>query len=153
MSTVAAETSRALDLIQRVETIERVANTFSEQDPRRSELMSAVESDLASAAPFRPLIAAKMLKLSEKTVRTWAAKGVLKRSPTHSRRLLLDPERVHEVLHLVHDIREHPSSASLLEEVQHRLVDATWLNRGDLADSLDQMSRGEGTVRVRKPSA
>jgi len=152
MSTVALETSRAFDLLERVEKIERVAGTLSDEDPRRLDLMSAVKSDLAAAAPLRPLIAARMLELSEKTVRTWAAKGVLKRASGHSRRLLLDPQGVHEVLHLVREIRQHKDSASLLEEVQRRIADATWLSRSDLADSLDQMNRGEGTVRVRKPS-
>ena len=153
MSTVEAETSRALGLLSRVEAIERVARSFSEHDPRRSELMAAVESDLADAAPLRPRIAAQMLKLSERTVRAWVQKGVLKRADVRSPRLLLDVGRLHEVFHLVHDIRDQENPGSLLEEVLRRLVDATWLDREDLAESLDQMTRCEGTIRVPKPSA
>lgn len=36
---------------------------------------------------------------------------------------------------------------ALLDEVYWRLVDATWLKRSDLKESLEQMHRGEGTVR------
>jgi len=34
----------------------------------------------------------------------------------------------------------------LLEEVHRRLVDATWLDRTDLRESLHQMQRGESHV-------
>lgn len=37
-------------------------------------------------------------------------------------------------------------TAGLLDEVHRRLVDATWLERDDLVESLEQMRRGEGRV-------
>jgi hypothetical protein len=52
----------------------------------------------------RPVIAAKILNLSEKTVRTWAAAGLLsarQRSP----RLLLDVPSVYAVSHVLREIR------------------------------------------------
>ena len=60
---------------------------------------------------------------------------------------------VHEVLHLLADLRVAGRTTGLLDEVHRRLVDATWLERDDLAESLEQMRRGEGTTRVAKPSA
>lgn len=44
------------------------------------------------------------------------------------------------------DMREMGRTAGLLDEVHCRLVDATWLERDDLLESLEQMRRGEGRV-------
>lgn len=116
-----------------------------------------MEKDLASASPLRPRIAAELLSLSEKTVRAWTEEGVLIRAASTSSRVLLDMRRVHQVLHLVQDLRAAGKTAGLLDEVHRRLVDATWLEREDLAESLEQMRRSEGTTRVAnrgaKPSA
>lgn len=153
MSRVAHETNQALDLIERIETLESVAKSLPEQDHRRSALLDLVEKDLAGAPALRPRIAAQLLGLSEKTVRTWTNEGVLTRVDGLSSRLLLDARRVHEVLHLIADMRRAGRTAGLLDEVHRRLVDATWLERDDLAESLEQMRSGEGTTRVVKPSA
>jgi len=56
------------------------------------------------AAPVRPVVAASVLALTEKTVRAWAAAGVLTIRQRRSR-LLLETDRVHEVRHLVRDLR------------------------------------------------
>lgn len=153
MSTVAHETTQALDLIERIETLESVAKSLPDQDERRSALLDLVEKDLAGAPALRPRIAAELLGLSEKTVRAWVEEGVLARAAGSSSRLLLDARRVHEVLHLLADLRVAGRTTGLLDEVHRRLVDATWLERDDLAESLQQMRHGEGTTRVAKPSA
>jgi|BarGraNGADG00212_1021973.scaffolds.fasta_scaffold16503_5 DNA-binding transcriptional MerR regulator len=145
---VASESSQAYDLIERIEILECIAGTLPDEDDRRLALIGLVEKDLASAHPFRPRIAAELLDVSEKTVRAWAQEGVLKRAATPSSRVLLDVERVHEVLRLVKDIRAAGETHGLLDEVHRRLVDATWLERDDLTESLEQMRRGEGTTRV-----
>lgn len=88
--------------------------------------------------------------ISERTVRTWTERGVLEPARVASPRLLLNAERVHEVLHLVREIRARDDAASLLDEIQRRLSDTTWLDRADLIESLDQVNAGLGTVRVRK---
>ena len=153
MTRVAYESSQAYDLIERIEILERVAETLPDEDDRRLALLGVVEKDLASAHPFRPRIAAELLDLSEKTVRAWTQEGVLKRAAAPSSRVLLDVERVHEVLRLVKDLRAAGKTVVLLDEVHRRLVDATWLERDDLTESLEQMRRGEGTTRVSKPPA
>lgn len=151
MTAVAHETRQAHDLLGQVETLEDVASSFDEDDPRRRRLLGVVAGQLASARPLRPRIAAELLKLSEKTIRAWTAEGVLKRAEGSTSRVLLDVRRVHEVLHLVQDLRAAGKTAGLLDEVHQRLVDATWLEREDLAESLAQMRRGEGITRVAKP--
>lgn len=153
MNAVAIEMRQALDMLERVEVMESVAVTFPQQDSRRSVLLGQVKKDLTSAAPLRPRIAAELLGLSEKTVRAWVADGVLTRAEQPSPRVLLDVARVHHVLHLLRDLRAAGQTAGLLDEVHRRLVDATWLSRTDLAESLDQMRRGEGSTRVARRSA
>lgn len=152
MTAVAEETRQARGLIERVEALEGIANSLPEQDERRDTLLHLVEQDLANAPALRPRIAAELLGLSERTVREWVKEGVLTQVDASSRRLLLDVVRVHEVLHLVAALRSAGRTTGLLDEVHRRLVDATWLDRDDLAESLDQMRRGEGTVRVAAPS-
>jgi DUF1016 N-terminal domain len=55
---VASESSQAYDLIERIEILERIADTLPDEDDRRLALIGLVEKDLASAHPFRPRIAA-----------------------------------------------------------------------------------------------
>lgn len=143
--TVEVEQGRARALFARVEQIEDVASTLSADDPRRRTLGSVVREELSTAAPVRPVIAAGLLELTEKTVRVWAAEGVLTARAEHPR-LLLDPVRLHEVLHLVGELRAAGRTRGLLEEVYHRLADAALIDRDDLASSLEQMRRGEGDV-------
>jgi DNA-binding transcriptional MerR regulator len=150
---VAYESSQANDLIERIEILERVAETLPDEDDRRLALIGVVEKDLASAQPFRPGIAARLLDVSEKTVRAWTQEGILKRAAGPSSRVLLDVGRVHEVRRLVKDLRATGKTVGLLDEVHRRLVDATWLDRDDLAESLEEMRRGEGTTRVAKDPA
>ena len=59
-----------------------------------------------------------------------------------SSRVLLDDEQVHQVLRLVEDLRAAGKTVGLLDEVHRRLVDATWLKRDDLTESLEQMRAG-----------
>ncbi len=79
--------------------------------------------------------------------------GLLQRAEGPSSRILLDVRRVHQVLHLVQDLRAAGRTTGLLGEVHRRLVDATWLEREDLDESSAQLRRREGTLRVAKQSA
>jgi hypothetical protein len=149
MAAVAAEAQQTRELLERVETIEEVAASLPTTDPRRAQLLGVVSAELAGAAPVRPVVAAEILQLTEKTVRDWAAEGVL---TVHQQvpRLLLDAARLHQVSHLVGDLRRAGQKRGLLDEVYRRLVDDALVERDDLAESLAQMHRGEG--RVVRPS-
>jgi DNA-binding transcriptional MerR regulator len=140
------------DMLDRVEKIESVAVTLGESDERHVTLRDVIVKELAAASPVRPRTAAEILGLTEKTVRSWVSEGVLT-AAAQSPRLLLDPARLHDVWHLVRDLREAGKTRGLLDEVHRRLVDQTLLNREDLAESLEQMRRGEGAVLVPRPSA
>lgn len=149
--TIAVEERRLRSLFERVEAVEDVARTLPEDDDRRAKLLAVSNSALAEEGTIRPVIAARLLGLSEKTVRAWADAGVLtiaRRSP----RLLLDVRSVHVVSHLVSELRATGRDRDLLDQVWHHLVDAALLDRDDLRKSLDQMRRGEGRVlRPRLP--
>lgn len=125
--TVAQETQQIVELLDRIEAVEQVARTLDVDDERRAALMNVVSNDLEAASPVRPITAASLLVLSEKAVRAWAREGVLTVASNRPR-LLLDLERVHEVRHLVDDLRAAGKQEGLLAEVHRRLVDARGSN-------------------------
>jgi len=78
-------------------------------------------------------------------VRAWANQGVLavaQRAP----RLLLDVRSVHEVSHILRDLRALGRDRDLLDKVWRRLSDAALLEHPGLRESIEQMRRGEGQV-------
>ena len=142
---VSTEEQRIRNLFERVETIEEVAVTLPEGDDRRARLLALTHEALAEEATVRPVIAAKILGLSEKTVRAWADAGLLatrQRSP----RLLLDVPSVHRVSHVLRELREEGLDRDLLQHVWHRLEDQALLDREDLRESISQLQRGDVVV-------
>jgi hypothetical protein len=142
---IAVEETRVRNLFDRVETVEEVAATLPENDGRRAKLLEVTSAALAEEATIRPVIAARLLGLSEKTVRAWAADAVLvvvARKP----RLLLDVHSVHAISHILRDLRARGKDRDLLDEVWRQLGDAALLEREDLQESIRQMRQGEGRV-------
>lgn len=142
---VATEAAHIRDLFETIEEIESVASSLSEDDERRRKLDGVVARALRQAPPVRPVVAGELLDLTEKTVKAWAREGVL---AIHSQepRMLLDTVRLHEVLHLVSDLRRAGKTRGLIDEVHRRLSDQSLLDRSDLATSLDEMRSGKGRV-------
>lgn len=140
--TVAAERELINNLFDRVEAIEEVASTFDPDDKRREKLLWVVDRALADCPHIRPVIAADLLHLSQPTIRSWVDEGILTTAPAN--RTLLEPQRLHEVWHLVRDLRKAGRTRGLLDVVWHRLQDRALLEREDLAESLEQMRRGQG---------
>jgi DNA-binding transcriptional MerR regulator len=142
---IAVEEQRIRSLFDRAEMVEDVARTLPEDDERRARLLEVSSATLEDGGAIRPVIAARLLGLSEKTVRAWVSQGVItaaQRTP----RLLLDPHSVHLVSHVVRELREHGRDRDLLDEVWRRLSDSDLLERADLLESMEQMHRGEGRV-------
>ena len=142
---VATEAAHIRDLFETIEELESVASSLAEDDERRRKLDGVVASTLRQAPPVRPVVAIELLDLTEKTVKAWAREGVL---AIHSQepRMLLDTVRLHEVLHLVSDLRRAGKTRGLIDEVHRRLSDQSLLDRSDLASSLDEMRSGKGRV-------
>lgn len=142
---VDVEHHRTDALLGRVGRIEAVADTLPAGDPRRRALEAVVEDELSAADAVRPIIAADLLGLTEKTVRTWVREGILT-VRTDRPRLLLDPTRLHEVLKLVGELREAGKDRRLQGEVYRRLSDAAVRDRPDLEQSIAEMHQGQGRV-------
>jgi hypothetical protein len=142
---IAIEEQRIRSLFDRVEVVEDVARTLPQGDERRAKLLAVSTATLADEGTVRPVIAARLLGLSERTIRTWAKQGVLAVAQ-HSPRLLLDLQSVHQVRHIVQDLRAVGKDRNLLDEVGRRLSDAALLDRADLSESIEQMRPGKGRV-------
>ncbi|HTW03753.1 MAG TPA: hypothetical protein VMF87_25875 [Streptosporangiaceae bacterium] len=151
MTAVEAEAERAKELLSVVDDVAEVAETLPSGDPRRSKLMTVIAKTLAAAPPVRPVVAAELLGLSDKTVRAWAREGVLVILQDEPR-VLLDARRLYEVVALVHDLREAGRTRGLLDEVWQQLSDRALLDRDDLTESLEQMRRGEGRIVRPRPA-
>lgn len=142
---VGTEEQRIRSLFDRVEAIEEVAVTLPEDDARRAKLLAVSRDALAEEGTVRPVIAAKILGLSEKTVRAWAAAGLLP-ARQHTPRLLLDVPSVHAVSHVLREVRADGLDRDLLEHVWRRLEDQALLGRPDLQESIEQMRQGDVVV-------
>ena len=142
--TVVTERDYIRHVFDGVEVIEEVADTLGHDDERRAKLLRVAEQTLSDCGPVRVRIAAEMLELSEPTVRTWVREGVLHTTPGKLPRMLLDPRRLHEVMHLVADLRHANRTRGLLDAVWHRLSDQALLERPDLVESIEQMRLGQG---------
>ncbi|AHH94197.1 hypothetical protein GCM10010174_03960 [Kutzneria viridogrisea] len=142
---VGIEKEQTQRLMENVDAIEEVAGSLPSGAPGRSKLYGVAADLLASARPIRPVVAADLLELTEKTVRAWANEGVLVISEAEPT-MRLEPQRVHEVLRLVRELRGLGRTRGLLDEVHRRLSDQALLDRADLSESLNQMAEGNGRV-------
>jgi hypothetical protein len=142
---VETEELRIRSLFERVETLEEVAGTLPDDDDRRARLLAVSRDALAEEGSVRPVIAARVLGLSEKTVRAWAAAGLLS-TRQQSPRLLLDVPSVHTISHVLREVRADGLDRDLLEHVWRRLEDQALLNRDDLQESIEQLRAGDVVV-------
>jgi hypothetical protein len=144
-STIEHEEAQVRDLFERVDAIVVVATVIEDDHPGEAESLLRVSRDaLSHAPPVRVPIAARLLLVSDKTVRAWVSEGVLTPRSQHPR-LLLDIERLHKVLRFVRELRERGQERDLLASLWRRLQDEALIDREDLQDSLEQMRAGRVT--------
>jgi hypothetical protein len=119
-----------------------VAHRIEDERPQgAARLVRASHGALSSAEPVRVPIAARILLVSDKTVRAWAGDGLL--TPRAVRpRLLLDAERLHTVLRFLGDLRTAGQDHDFRDMLWNKLRDEALLDRADLAESLSQMNSG-----------
>lgn len=144
------EREAAARLFHALDEVADVAEALPRDDVAVSRLETALAELLDRQAPIRPVVAADLLAMSEKTVRNWVAHGLLI-TVASPRRLLLDPVRVFEVHRVVDELRAAGQDRELLDATWHRLSDKALLDRDDLRASLEQMQLGRGR-KVRGPS-
>jgi hypothetical protein len=141
-STMEREETAVRDLFARVDEVLDVAHTIEGERPQEAARLVHVSHDaLTSAGPVRVPIAARILLVSDKTVRAWVADGLLT-SRTVRPRLLLDAERLHTVLRFLVDLRAVGQDRGFRDDLWNKLQDEALLDRPDLAESLSQMNRG-----------
>lgn len=141
-STMERETTAVRELFARVDEVLDVAHTIEDERPREAaRLVHVSHAALSSADPVRVPIAAKILLVSDKTVRAWVEEGLL--TPRAVRpRLLLDAERLHTVLRFLGELRAAGQDRDFRESLWNRLQDEALLDRSDLTESLSQMNAG-----------
>lgn len=141
-STMEREETAVRDLFARVDEVLDVAYTIEGERPQEAARLVHVSHDALSAAgPVRVPIAARILLVSDKTVRAWVEDGLL--TPRAVRpRLLLDAERLHTVLRFLGDLRAAGQDRDFRENLWNKLQDEALLDRPDLAESLSQMNTG-----------
>ncbi|MEV0455025.1 hypothetical protein [Catellatospora methionotrophica] len=143
--TVAAEEKIINEIFDEVETFEGIAETLGADDQRHHDLMAIARNHLRRCPAVRPVIASRLLDLSTPTVRSWITAGILVTVPLPKRANppRLDPARVHDVLHILKELRAAGQTRGLLDAVWHRLEDQDLLNAG-LDASIKQMRAGVG---------
>jgi hypothetical protein len=141
-STMEREETAVRDLFARVDDVLDVAHSIEGERPQEAaRLVHASHGALSSAEPVRVPIAARILLVSDKTVRSWAEDGLL--TPRAVRpRLLLDAERLHTVLRFLYDLRAAGQDRDFRDNLWNRLQDEALLDRADLAESLSEMNAG-----------
>ncbi|MBP0932408.1 MULTISPECIES: hypothetical protein [Streptomyces] len=140
-STMEREETKVKGLFERLEKLEEVAEDIESREPgSAASLRGVVQEALEEAEPVRVRVAASLLEFSDRTVRTWIDEGLLTVRGEHP--LRLDPVRLHQVLHLVRDLRGAGRKRDLLDAVWYRLQDSALLDRSDLQASLDEMRKG-----------
>jgi DNA-binding transcriptional MerR regulator len=141
-STIEREEVQVRELFDRVDAVVGVAHVIENDHSGEAEkLLEVSRAALDQAAPVRVPIAARLLGVSDKTVRAWVNEGVLT-SQTQHPRLLLDAERLHAILQFVRELRARGRDRDLLTILWQRLQDQALLDRDDLTESLEQMRAG-----------
>ncbi|TWF94841.1 MerR family transcriptional regulator [Saccharopolyspora dendranthemae] len=108
------------------------------------EIQSVMSSMLSQVPPLGTVLASRLLEVDRKTVAHWADQGLLvevDEGTSHRRRF--DPLRLHQVRHVVRQLRSAGQSRNLLDAIWFRLEDQAVLDREDLARSLQQLRDGD----------
>jgi hypothetical protein len=141
-STMEREETAVRDLFARVDEVLDVAHSIEDERPQEAaRLVHVSHGALSSAEPVRVPIAARILLVSDKTVRAWVEDGLLMPRAVRPR-LLLDAERLHAVLRLLDDLRAVGQDRDFRDNLWNKLRDEALLDRADLAESLSQMNAG-----------
>jgi hypothetical protein len=146
MSTVAAQKHDTLAMFAHVERLEEIAAGLDERDaPAARKLYELADEVVSAVSPVRISIAADLLKVSRVTVQAWCRRGVLKAAePSKVAVRTLDPHRLHDVLHLVKELRElGEKPGGLAEQVWYRLEDRALADSEELQKGLEAWRSGD----------
>ncbi|MDX3188619.1 hypothetical protein PV458_09470 [Streptomyces sp. MN03-5084-2B] len=131
MAAVAEQVTRTRVAFERVERLERIADALAARhDPSAAELRDVVDDLVDDVEPVRVAAAAEVLKVSKMTITSWLRRGIFKRAAAEANVVVLDPHRLHAVLHILEELRRAGiKPGNFAEQLWHRLED------GELAES------------------
>ncbi|WP_018348799.1 hypothetical protein [Longispora albida] len=131
--------------LHHVRQLRDLADSLPEGSGTRRKAAEILNHWLGTIEPVPVSVAAKVLGLSEPTIRKWVSEGVLikvgGRGPVK-----LEAAPVLKVADLVGRLREAGTRRGLLDAVWYRLQDQALLDREDLHESVGQALRGQGRV-------
>ena len=149
MFKVADESTFVIQRFQLAELLERLAENLPNASQKAQQRLAAMEL-INDLGPLRTVTVGTLLGLMEKTAREWAKEGVL-RIEIHDPRMLIDPLSVHNVFHLVEELRAAGQKRGLLASVTRRLAAAALLESKDPQGSLGHVRKGQGEIARRRP--
>lgn len=150
MFKVADESTFVIQRFQLAELLETFAENLPNPSQQAEQRRAAVEL-INDLGPLRTVIVGQLLGLMEKTAREWAKEGVL-RIEIHDPRMLIDPLSVHNVFHLVKELRAAGQKRGLLASVTRSLADAALLESKDPQGSLGHVRQSQGEIVRRRPN-
>lgn len=132
------------DAVEEVEHLDDARRALREGDPAEAgRLIDATRERLLHRAPPVPVaVAAKLLDVSQPTVRSWLDTGVLEDADRKPRAVRFDSiVRVHRLLA---ELRERGHDGSMRAALLAHLDDELTLNDDRLQRSIGSMRRGRG---------
>lgn len=140
---LAEQREHTLGTFDVVEELEAVAAELDESKADR--LHDVVEQLLDQMPPVRVTVAASLLGLSKPTIAKWCERGVLRPAVDATTSVqTLEPHRLHEVLHVVNELRAAAQKpGNLVEQVWHRLQDQALLETDEVRAGLAAWKAGD----------
>lgn len=129
---------------ERVEKLERIADTLAEREgPIADELREVAQDIIEHVEPVRIATTAKLLKISKMTVTAWLKRGIFTKADARSKVIVLDPHRLHDVLHILGELRRAGvKPGNWAEQLWYRLQDRELAESGFVVDGLTAYKAG-----------
>lgn len=131
----------AVEEVQHLDQAEQAVRNGN-RDEAAKALAEARRRRLLSAPPIPVAVAAKLLKVSEPTVRSWLDTGVLDDAGSKPRGVRV--ESMVRIQRLLNDLRERGQDRNVRQALLARLDDEATLKDERLQDSIASMRRGRG---------
>lgn len=140
---LAQERAQVTEAFDTVEQLEAVASGLSGEP--ESKLRTIVNVLLGRIPPVRATIAADLLCVAQPTVSRWARSGLLVEAEVPNSTVLhLDATHLHEVLHLLRDVRaKGAANPDFTKYLRWALQDRELAGSADVRQGLAELDRGE----------
>jgi len=133
--------AEALEEVRQLDLVEQALRE-GDTDQAVTSLAEARRRRLRTAPAIPVAVAAKLLEVSEPTIRSWLDTGVLEDAGTKPRGVKV--ESVVRIHRLLGELRERGHDGNVRSALLARLDDELTMNDERLRDSIDGMRRGRG---------